>query len=298
MNVIETQQLTKYYGKARGIIDVNLEINEGEVFGFIGPNGAGKSTAIRTLLGFIYPTSGTAKIFGRDCIKETAEIKREIGYLPGEVNYYDDMKVKELLSYSGKFYKKDCRHRINELVEIFEVNVDKNIDALSLGNKKKVGIIQALLHSPKLLILDEPTSGLDPLMQNRFFDVLHEENKKGTTIFFSSHVLGEVQRLCHKVAIIKEGRILKIEDIEKLRRRTFKKVRVEFAENVQEAVLEIPGMKDLVVSENLYNFLFKGNVDSLVKVLSAYQINNLWLEEPSLEDIFLHYYEKEGGENV
>lgn len=298
MRVIETNQLTKYYGKSRGIIDVNLEINEGEVFGFIGPNGAGKSTAIRTLLGFIYPTSGTAKIFGRDSVKETAIIKKDIGYLPGEVNYYDDMKVKELLNYSSKFYKKDCGQRIKELVEIFEVDVEKNIDSLSLGNKKKVGIIQALLHSPQLLILDEPTSGLDPLMQNRFFEVLFEENKKGATIFFSSHVLGEVQRLCHKVAIIKEGRILRIEEIEKLRSRTFKKVKVEFAETVRGVTLDLPGMKDLVINGNLYNFLFKGNVDSLVKIISEYQINNLWLEEPSLEDIFMHYYEKEGRVNA
>lgn len=294
MSIIETKGLTKYYGKFRGIIDVNLEINEGEVFGFIGPNGAGKSTTIRTLLGFIYPTSGTAKLFGMDSIKETLTIKKDIGYLPGEVNYYDDMKVRELLNYSAGFYKKNCSQRIRELVEIFEVDIEKRIDSLSLGNKKKVGIIQALLHSPKLLILDEPTSGLDPLMQNRFFEVLTEENKKGTTIFFSSHVLGEVQRLCHKVAIIKEGKILRVEEIEKLRSRTFKKVKVEFAEVHRNVMIELPGMKDVLINGNIYNFMFKGNVDSLIKTISNYQINNLWLEEPSLEDIFMHYYEREG----
>jgi ABC-2 type transport system ATP-binding protein len=298
-NIIETNQLTKYYGKkSRGIIDVNLAIQEGEIFGFIGPNGSGKSTAIRTLLGFIYPTSGSAKIFGLDCIKDTAAIKKEVGYLPSEVDYYDDMKIKDLLSYSAKFYGKDCSKRIKELSDIFEVDLEKNIDSLSLGNKKKVAIIQALLHSPKLLILDEPTSGLDPLMQSRFFEVLLEENQKGTTIFFSSHVLSEVQRLCHKVAIIKEGQILRIEEIGKLRSKTFKKVKIAFKESIRIEDLAIKGMENIKVKDRGIDFLYKGDVDLLIKEISQYSINNLWLEEPSLEEIFMHYYEKDGGENA
>ena len=193
--IIETTGLTKYYGKARGIEDVALQVNEGEIYGFIGPNGAGKSTAIRTLLNLIFPTRGSAKIFGLDCVKDSWAIKQLVGYLPAEVNYYDDMTVADLFSYSARFYGKDCTKRTAELVELFSVDTKKRIDSLSLGNKKKVGIIQALLHKPKLLILDEPTSGLDPLMQKHFHDLLREENQQGTSIFFSSHVLGEVQKL-------------------------------------------------------------------------------------------------------
>jgi ABC-2 type transport system ATP-binding protein len=202
-------------------------VQEGEVFGFIGPNGAGKSTTIRTILNFIQPTKGKAKIFGLDCFTQSEKIKNEIGYLPSEVHCYDDMKVKDLLNYSAKFYKKDCRLRITELCDSLELNTDKKLEELSFGNKKKVGIVQALLHEPKLLILDEPTSGLDPLMQNKFFEILKEENKKGVTIFFSSHVLTEVQKMCDRVAIIKEGKILNIESIDNLRANTYKKIKIE-----------------------------------------------------------------------
>lgn len=183
MSVIEMNMLTKHYGKSRGITDVNLSVEEGEIFGFIGPNGAGKSTAIRTLLGLIYPTRGSAAIFGKSCT-EHPEIRMELGYLPSEVFYYDNMKVIDLLKYSASFYKKDCTKRIFELAEIMDLDLKKKIDDLSFGNKKKVGIVQGLLHEPKLIILDEPTSGLDPLMQQKFFDLLGEENRKGATIFF------------------------------------------------------------------------------------------------------------------
>ena len=214
MSAIQTRKLTKYYGRARGIIDVDLDIREGEIFGFIGPNGAGKSTTIRTLLNFIFPTSGTASIFGMDCFRDSSRIKKENGYLPSEVNYYDDMNVSDLLDYSASFYGKDCSGRIKELAGIFEVEVNRKIEDLSTGNRKKVAIVQALLHEPRLLILDEPTGGLDPLMQNRFFDVLKDENSKGVTIFFSSHILSEVQKMCDRVAIIREGRILRVERIQ------------------------------------------------------------------------------------
>lgn len=213
MNIIETKKLTKYYGKSLGIIDVDMSVAEGEIYGFIGPNGAGKSTTIRTLLGLIYPTGGSATIFGKDIIKYGPEIKEEVGYLPSEVFYYDDMKVIDLLKYSGSFYKRDrglIERRIKELAGIMNLDLNKKIDDLSYGNKKKVGIVQGLLHEPKLIILDEPTGGLDPLMQQKFFDLLREENEKGVTILFSSHILSEVQKLCDRVAIIKEGRIIKV----------------------------------------------------------------------------------------
>jgi len=289
MNAIETKNLTKYYGKSRGIIDVNLEVKEGDVFGFIGPNGAGKSTTIRTLLGFIFPDSGKASIFGMDCLKEQAKIKMNVGYLPSEVSYYDDMTVKELLLYSAKFYKKDCSKRINELSDILELDINKKIDSLYYGNKKKVAVIQSLLHEPKLLILDEPTGGLDPLMQNRFFEILKDENKKGVTIFFSSHILSEVQKMCNRVAIVKEGKILKVETIDKLRGEKHRKIIVEL-KNTDDS-LEVSGMRNPERNGNNIQFLYSGDINELLKKLAHMEIDNLWLEEPSLEEIFMHYYE-------
>jgi ABC-2 type transport system ATP-binding protein len=294
MNIIQTRNLTKSYGKARGIIDVNLSIKEGEIFGFIGPNGAGKSTTIRTLLSFIHATGGSAEIFGKDCFKHSEEIKKDIGYLPADVNYYDDMRVSEMLSYSARFYKKDCTKKIKELSEIFEVEANKRIDSLSTGNKKKVAIIQALLHDPRLLILDEPTGGLDPLMQNKFFDVLKQENKKGVTIFFSSHILSEVQKMCDRVAIIKEGRILKVGGVDELTGSKFKKVRIEFKNTEATEGLEIKGVTNFKVKEKEVEFLFGGKMDEMIRLLSQREVDNLWIEEPTLEEVFMHYYEKEG----
>lgn len=291
MGVIETRKLTKYYGKNRGIIDLDLDVQEGEIFGFIGPNGAGKSTTIRTLLNFIFPTSGRATIFGVDCVRDPARIKKEIGYISSEVNYYDDMKVIDFLKYSASFYSKDCSKKIKQLGEVFDVEMDKKIEDLSTGNKKKVAIVQALLHEPKLLILDEPTGGLDPLMQNRFFEVLKEENSKGITIFFSSHILSEVQKMCDRVAIIREGRILKIERVQDLRSTAYKKVKVEFRDRAAED-FKIDGMTGIETDGNQISFLFSGEMDSLIRKLSEFPVSNLWLEEPELEEIFIHYYEK------
>ena len=292
MNVIEINNLTKYYGKERGIIDVNFNVEENEIFGFIGPNGAGKSTTLRTLLGLIYPTSGSATIFGKDCIKYGPEIKKEIGYLPSEVFYYDKMKVIELLNYSASFYKKDCSKRIKELAGIMDLNLNKKIDDLSFGNKKKVGIVQGLLHEPKLIILDEPTSGLDPLMQQKFFELLQEENKKGATILFSSHILGEVQRLCNRVAIIKEGKIIQLEKIRALQENNYKKIKVQTTTNLDSNYFNIDGVSNFEVKQNIISFLFRGNINSIMKKISEIEIANVWIEEPDLEEIFLHYYEK------
>jgi ABC-2 type transport system ATP-binding protein len=293
MNVIEIKNLTKNYGKARGIIDVSFNVEEGEIFGFIGPNGAGKSTTIRTLLSLIYPTSGSATIFGKDCVKFGPEIKKEIGYLPSEVFYYDNMKVIDLLKYSASFYKKDCSKRIAELAEIMDLDLNKKIDDLSFGNKKKVGIVQGLLHEPKLIILDEPTSGLDPLMQQKFFDLLEEENKKGATILLSSHILGEVQRLCNRVAIIKEGKIIKVEKISTLQENNHKKFKIEVKSKIDENYFKISGVSDFDIKGNIISFLFRGDINSIMKKISEIQISNLWIEEPDLEEIFMHYYQKE-----
>lgn len=293
MNVIEINNLTKTYGKSRGITDISFDVEQGEIFGFIGPNGAGKSTTIRTLLSLIYPTSGRAKIFGKDCIQFAPEIKKEIGYLPSEVFYYDNMKVKDLLKYSASFYKKDCSKRIKELAEMMDLDLNKKIDDLSLGNKKKVGIVQGLLHEPKLIILDEPTSGLDPLMQQKFFELLEEENQKGATILFSSHILSEVQRLCNRVAIIKEGKIVTVEKISTLQENNYKKFKVETKSALAPEYFNIMGVNNLEAKGNVISFLFKGNINTVLKKLAEMDVVNLWIEEPDLEEIFMHYYEKE-----
>lgn len=292
MNIIEIRNLTKYYGKSRGIVDVSFDVEEGEIFGFIGPNGAGKSTTIRILLGLIYPTSGRAAIFGKDC-SLYPEIRKEVGYLPSEVFYYDNMKVIDLLKYSASFYKKDCTRRIYELAEIMDLDLKKKIHELSFGNRKKVGIVQGLLHEPKLIILDEPTSGLDPLMQQRFFDLIREENKRGATVFLSSHILSEVQRMCGRVAFIKEGRIIKLEKMSTLQENSYKRISVEAKHDIAKDYFNLSGISNLEVKGRTASFIFKGNINQVIKKIAGMELLNISIEEPDLEEIFLHYYEKE-----
>ncbi|MEO3945916.1 ABC transporter ATP-binding protein [Gorillibacterium sp. CAU 1737] len=291
MNAIQLEGLTKTYRTRRGIDGLTFSVNEGETFGFIGPNGAGKSTTIRTLLGLIHPTGGRAWMLGKDCVRESAEIKREIGYLPSEVFYYDRMRVKDLLAYSASFYKGDHTRRMKELAERMELDLSRRIEDLSFGNKKKVGIVQALLHEPKLVILDEPTSGLDPLMQQRFFELLMEEGKKGTTIFFSSHVLSEVQRLCQRVAIIKEGQLVALERVRELTANANKRVRLETTGEVPSDYFAMQGVSREERQQGSIRFLYRGDLAPLTAKLAALPLANLWIEEPDLEEIFLHYYE-------
>jgi len=290
MGIIEVNNLTKYYGKARGIVDVSFNVEEGEIFGFIGPNGSGKSTTIRLLLSLIYPSGGAAKIFGKDCIEYGSEIRQEIGYLPSEVFYYEGMKVLDLLKYSASFYTKECTERLYELAEIMELDLKRRIDDLSYGNKKKVGIVQGLLHQPKVLLLDEPTSGLDPLMQRKFFTLIREESEKGATVFFSSHILGEVQRLCNRVAIIKEGRIINIQDIKTLQKDNYKKIRVE-ANEIDKKRFDIDGVMNLEKDNGVARFFYKGNINTMMKIISEQEVSDVIIEEPTLEEIFMHYYE-------
>jgi ABC-2 type transport system ATP-binding protein len=291
VSVIQVRNLTKYYGKARGIVDVSFDVEEGEVFGFIGPNGAGKSTTIRLFCSLIYPTSGTATIFGKDCFKHGPEIRQEIGYLPSEVFYYERMKVLDLLRYSASFYDRDCTQRLHELAEIMELDLKRRIDDLSYGNKKKVGIVQGLLHQPKLIVLDEPTAGLDPLMQRNFFELVREENRtRGATVFFSSHILGEVQRLCSRVAIIREGHVVEIQDIETLQRDNYKKVRVA-AEGIDAARFDLEGVTNLETGVNSVRFFYRGDINPIMKVIGQTEVIDVTIEEPTLEEIFMHYYE-------
>ena len=290
VSIIEVNNLTKYYGKARGIVDVSFNVDEGEIFGFIGPNGAGKSTTIRLFCSLIYPSSGEAKIFGKDAIKYGPEIRQDIGYLPSEVFYYDRMKVIDLLNYSASFYKKDCTERLYELAETMELDLKRRIDDLSYGNKKKVGIVQGLLHEPKLLLLDEPTSGLDPLMQKKFYKLIREENERGATIFLSSHILGVVQKMCSRVAIIKEGSIVDIQDVRTLERDNYKKIRV-VADEINEKRFDLPGVIKLEKENGAVSFFYKGDINQITRAISEQEVSDVTIEEPTLEEIFMHYYE-------
>ncbi len=296
MNVIETSKLTKYYGKSRGIVDLDMSVQEGEIYGFIGPNGAGKSTTIRTLLGLIHPTSGSATVFGKDILTSGPEIRQEVGYLPSEVFYYDDMRAIDLLKYSASFYDKDAKAteaRAKELAERFDLDLKKKIDDLSYGNKKKVGIIQGLAHKPKLIILDEPTGGLDPLIQQEFFHLLKEENAEGATVLFSSHILSEVQKLCDRVAIIKEGSIIRVDQIKTLLENATKRLTLELATQADQSAFALEGVSDLAVTNHTVSFLFRGHVNELTGLLAKLDLLDLQVVEPDLEEIFLHYYQKE-----
>lgn len=290
MDIIKFDKLTKYYGNVLGCKNIDFGIKEGEIFGFIGPNGAGKSTTIRTMLSLIYPTSGSVTIFGKDAIEFGHIVRKDIGYLPSEVFYYDKMKVMDLFKYSASFYDRDCTERIKELAEIMDLDLDRKIQDLSYGNKKKVGIVQGLLHSPKLIVLDEPTSGLDPLMQQKFFNLIREENKKGATVFFSSHILSEVQQLCNRVAIIKDGEIVSIQDMKEMRKDNYKKFVIR-GENLNDKKFDVKGITNLERRDDKVSFFFKGDVNEIIKIVSDIHLSDIKIEEPTLEEIFMHYYE-------
>ena len=292
MNIIEIKNLTKTYGKNRGIDNVNLSVAEGEIYGFIGPNGAGKSTTIKTLLNLIFPTRGEAKIFGLDCVKDTTKIKEDIGYVPSEVRYYDDMTVKEILDYAISFKKNVDPEYVEKLISTFEVELQKKVFQLSLGNKKKVSIIQALLHKPKLLILDEPTNGLDPLVQQKLFNELLELKKLGSTIFLSSHNLSEVEAFCDRVAIIKEGKILEVKNIADFSNKTVKKITIKLSQNIEEEIKTLGG--DIIEnSNNTITFNYDSDLNKFISFIHNYNIENLIIEERKLSEVFMSYYEME-----
>ncbi len=290
MKIIETRNLTKYYGKARGITDVSLSVEEGDFFGFIGPNGAGKSTTIRTLLGLISATDGSAEIFGKDISTCQSEILADIGYLPSETMFYRGMRVKDILQFSAKLHRKDCTEEARKLCERLELDTSQKIDELSLGNRKKVGIVCAMQHNPRLYIMDEPTSGLDPLMQREFYALLKERNDKGATIFLSSHILSEVQRYCKHAAVIREGELLVTDSVEKLGHTDTKRVTLR-------GITEAPALahiKDIKLTEDSVSFLYSGQASLLLRTLSELPITDITIAEPDLEEIFMHYYVKEG----
>ena len=299
MYAIETNELTKYYGKSRGIIDLNLKINEGEIFGFIGPNGSGKTTTIRLFLSLLFPTNGWGKIFNYDIVKDGPRIKKIVGFIPTEVNYYENMTVKEIIEYSARFYKISLDHRFNHLVDALDLDLSRKIDDLSMGNKKKVAVVQSLIHNPRLLILDEPTSGLDPLIQNHLFDILNEENQKRTTIFFSSHVLSDVEKFSHRVAFIKDGRIVNEDDINSLKEKLLSRITFQLKEGRDDIILRTPGAISVEKNKNVTSFLFRGEIPTLLKELSKMPVEKITITEPDLEEVFMHYYESDSrnGEN-
>ena len=290
MDAINIKNLTKNYGKSRGITDLNLTIHKGEFFGFIGPNGAGKSTTIRTLLGLISPSGGSAQIFGKDIVKEKEAILRQVGYLPSEAVFYPGMKVKDVLKLSANLRKADCAEEAKKLCERLQLDTSRKVDELSFGNRKKLAIVCALQSVPDLLILDEPTGGLDPLMQREFFAILRERNQQGTTIFLSSHVLSEIQRNCTRAAIIREGRLIACDSVEALSKTSAKRVTVHG--NV--ALDGLAGIRDRKEVDGAVSFLYSGEMDCLLRTLASGHITDLSVSEPDLEEIFLHYYEKDG----
>ena len=289
MNVIETNGLTKFYGSARGILEVNLSVKEGDLFGFIGPNGAGKSTLIRTLLGLISPTRGEGRVFGRDIIREQTEILRDVGYLPSEAVFYGGMRVGELLTFSAKLRGVDCASEARALCERLELDPTRKISQLSLGNRKKVGIVCALQHKPRLYILDEPTSGLDPLMQKEFYTILRERNEEGATVFLSSHVLSEIGRYCRSAAVIREGRILISDSVERLGHTGVKKVTLRGID----ALPQIPNARDMHMENDTVNFLYSGKATELTRELCGLEFEDVTISDPDLDEVFMHYYAKE-----
>lgn len=298
--VIEIENLTKYYGKHRGIEHLNLVVDEGEFFGFIGPNGAGKSTTIRTILGLLRPQEGSVRILGRELgagggsksgagrEKIRKGLLREIGYMPSEAFFYSWMKVEDVLKFSASFYDRDCSEECGRLCERLKLDTRKKVDELSLGNRKKVSIVCALQHGAKLYVLDEPTSGLDPLMQREFFEILKERNESGASVFLSSHVLGEVERYCHRAAIIREGSIIAVDSVDNIRRSSARKVTVR-------GVSELPGifMEKAEILDDGVRFFYRGEMEKLIGALQGLPIRDLTITEPDLEEVFLHFYEGE-----
>lgn len=293
MDAIKINNLTKRYGKARGIENVSLTVSEGEFFGFIGPNGAGKSTTIRTLLGLIRPTSGTALIHGLDIVRDKKALLARVGYLPSEAAFYPGMRVRDILKLSADLRKKDCREASARLCEQLQLDTERKVEELSFGNRKKAAIVCALQHDPSLLILDEPTSGLDPLMQRAFFDILRERNEAGATVFLSSHILSEVQRNCTRAAIIRAGKIIACDSVKALAETGAKRVSVRGAVDLT----RLSGVRDIQTSTDGMSFLYSGDINALLSVLSGSHIEDLSVSEPDLEEIFLHYYEDGGTEN-
>lgn len=273
-NAVEIQNLTKYYGRHRGVEDISFTVERGDIFGFLGPNGSGKSTTIRSMLGLLYFQKGNITILGQNIRRKPEKALEKIGYMPSEAMFYPSMKAGEVIQYAAKVRKKDCRKESDRLCRILEVDQEKRIRELSLGNRKKISIVCALQHKPDLLVMDEPTSGLDPLMQDVFFRLLTECSGRGATCFLSSHVLSEVKSYCRNAAIIREGRLIRQDTMENLTRSNIRKVKICLPDHEE-------------------SFVYSGEMQELINRLSKMQVRDVLIEEPSLDEIFMHYYEGE-----
>lgn len=295
MEIIKVNNLTKDYGNKKGIFNVSISVKKGEVFGFLGPNGAGKTTTIRNLMGFIKPDSGTCSILNMDCFKEAEKIKEKLGYLAGEIAFFDDLTGIQLLNFLANMKGIKDKSRMNELIERFELDPKGKVKKMSKGMKQKIGIVSAFMSNPEVLILDEPTSGLDPLMQNRFVDLILEEKKKGKTILMSSHIFEEIEKTCDRTAIIREGKIVAVEDMDSLSKKKSKIYVVSLSdknevEKIKKDKFNIKNIDGLKVS-----IAVKGNINEFLVNISKYKISDMDIKTESLEEIFLHYYGKEGA---
>ncbi len=288
-NAIKIKNLTKNYGRFKGVENINLEIEKGTVYGFIGPNGAGKSTTIKCIMNMIRKNEGEIYIDGKLVSNKNDKLKELVGYLPSEVHLYDDLTVEEMFNYSASFYKKECSKKTEKLVKKLEIDTSKKINELSLGNLKKVGIVLALMHDPQFIIMDEATSGLDPLMQEAFYEILEEEKKNGKTIFFSSHILSEVKRVCDKVAIIKDGKIIRIESIASLTSSNFVKIKIE-SSKIENILNDLKDVKITKQEDNMVELVYSDDINILVKTLAKYEISKLSIHDMDIEDVFMHYY--------
>jgi ABC-2 type transport system ATP-binding protein len=293
---IRAERLTKFYGSSRGVLELEFEVREGEVFGFLGPNGAGKTTTIRLLLDLIRPTSGRAQVLGLDARREAVGIRRRIGYLPGDLRLYDRLTGRELLEYFGHLRGMEGLGDTPSLTERLDAEIDRPMRDLSRGNRQKIGLLQAFMHRPALLILDEPTSGLDPLIQQVFYDLLREATGEGRTVFLSSHNLAEVQHVADRVGLVKDGRLQLVETVETLRARAVTRVEASFEDAPPaNAFTAVPGVSELERTGNRVVFGLRGSADPLVKALSGYTVRTLDSHEADLEDIFLSLYRDGAG---
>ncbi|MFI5283064.1 MAG: ATP-binding cassette domain-containing protein [Candidatus Dormibacterales bacterium] len=291
---ITTQGLTKDFGGGRGLFGLNLEVVENEVFGYLGPNGAGKSTTIRLLMGLIHATQGSASIFGLDSMKQSVAIKRLVGYVPGELPQFGGLRGRDIAGHFGALHGGVDQKRVKEITERFDLDLGLKFREYSSGNKRKLAILLAFMHRPKLLILDEPSSGLDPLNQQEFFKLVQEAKKDGATVFLSSHVLSEVEHVCERVGIIRRGKLVKVARLEELHEMHVRRVEVEFAGDAQPQLFEhLAGIEDVKVNQHRVTFTMRGSFESIADVLGGHHVVNLTSHEPSLEDIFLTYYEDE-----
>jgi ABC-2 type transport system ATP-binding protein len=289
--VIRTESLTKRYGKRRGVEDVTFEVNRGEVFGFLGPNGAGKTTTMRTLLDFLRPTSGRAELFGMDSRDGSVEIHRRIGYLPGELALYDRMTGEDCLRYLAALRGGVRWERVREMVARVGADVEARVGALSHGNKQKIGVIQAFMHDPELLVLDEPTNALDPLVQYEVHGLIREANSAGRTVFLSSHILPEVEALCDRVGIIREGHLATVEHVAALKERALRRLEIHFADPIPEAEFRaLDGVRDLLIEDKVLRCTVAGSLDEVIKAAARYTVVNVVSAEPGLEEIFLAFY--------